>query len=118
MNRAASGQTFMFKDCTVIGEVSYVPNDRWRVHAKMTYDVNRSGTSKDYTVLDGTELTMDGAGVEFYPLRKGRHTLRVHANCYYSWGHNANEADIMQSKTLFVSAGLTWDMNLLNIARK
>ena len=118
MNRAASGQTFMFKDCSVIGEVSYVPSDRWRVHAKMTYDVNRSGTSKDYTVLDGTELTMAGAGVEFYPLRKGRHTLRVHANCYYSWGHNANEADIMQSKTLFVSAGLTWDMNLLNIARK
>ncbi len=118
MNRAASGQTFLFRDCSVMGELSYSPDDRWRIHAKMTYDVNRSGTAADFTVTDGTELTMAGAGVEYYPLRKNRHTLRLHANCYYSWGRNVNLADVMQNKTLFVSAGLTWDMNLLNIARK
>ncbi len=49
---------------------------------------------------------------------KRRHRLRLHAGCYYSWGANGNADNLMQNKTLFVNAGLTWDMNLLNIKRK
>lgn len=118
MNRASSHQTFFFKDCSVMGEFSYSPTSRWKIHGKVTYDVNHSGTDADFTVLDGTELTMAGAGVEFYPLVKKRTSLRLHAAAYYSWGKNANAGDLMQNNTVFANVGLTWDMNLLNIKRK
>ena len=95
-----------------------MPNNHWRVYGKVTYDVNHSGTASDFTVLNGTELTMAGAGFEYFPLRKGRHTLRIHANAFYSWGKNANAADVMQNKTMFASAGLTWHMDLLNLRRR
>lgn len=113
MNRAASGQTFLLKDCSVMGELSWIPSSHWRVFGKMTYDVNKSGTDKDFTVLDGTDLKMTGAGVEYFPLCKGSHTLRLHANAFYSWGRNANPADLMQHHTSFASVGLTWRMDLL-----
>lgn len=118
MNRAASGQAFFFKDCSVMGEVSYAPTERWKVHAKMTFDRNATTTDKDYTVASGTNLKMVGAGVEFFPLLHRKHTLRLHANLYYSWGKNANAADVMQNKSLMVSAGLTWHMNLFNLKHK
>ena len=118
MNRAASHQAFWGRDCSVMAELSYKPNSSWRVYGKYTYDVNKSGTGADLTVLDGTELNMAGAGVEFFPLNTKRGRLRLHAGCYYSWGDNANTGDLMQNKTLYVNAGLTWDMNLLNINRK
>ncbi|MBD5190257.1 MAG: porin [Bacteroidales bacterium] len=118
MNRAASGQAFFFKDCTVMGELAYNPTDRWRVHVKGTYDRNASHTDKDYTVYAGTSLKMVGGGVEFYPLLHRRHTLRLHANLYYAWGHNTNTADVMQDKSLFVSAGLTWHFNAFSLKHK
>lgn len=118
MNRAASHQGFLFKDCSVIGEVAFAPNHRWRIHAKMTYDVNHSGTEADCLVVNGTELTMAGGGVEFYPLKKKRTDLRLHATAYYSLGKNANDADVMQKNTLLANIGLTWNMNLLNIRHK
>ena len=118
MNRAASHQTYFFKDCSAMAEVAYCPNPRWRIHAKYTYDVNRSGTGADFTVLDGTELNMVGGGVEFYPLKKRKTDLRVHANYYYSWGTNTNESDVMQRNTQFMSVGLTWNMNIYSLNRK
>lgn len=118
MNRAASGQTFFFKDCSVMAELNYRPTDRWKVFAKYTYDVNRSNTAADATVLSGTELNMAGCGVEFYPLKKQRTDLRVHADLFYSWGHNANAANIMQNKTMLLNVGVKWNMNIVNLKRK
>lgn len=118
MNRAASRQAFLFKDCSVMTELSYSPNDRWRIYGKYTYDINNTGTGADLVVADGTRLNMAGAGFEFFPLMKKRHRLRLHAGCYYSWGKNGNPDNLMQGKTMYVTAGLTWDMNLLNINRK
>lgn len=120
MNRASSGQRFLFDDCSVMGELSVRPTPKWNIAAKMTYDVNRSHSAADFCVLPGTELTMAGACVEFYPLANSgsRHSLRFHANCYYSWGKNANEADVMQDKSLLVDVGVKWDMNLFSIKRK
>lgn len=118
MNRAASRQVFFFRDCSVMAELSWSPASKWRIYGKFTYDVNRSGTDSDYTVLDGTELSMAGAGVEFFPLRKGRHILRIHADAFYSWGRNTNPDNVMQHNTMFASVGLTWHMNLLNIKKK
>lgn len=119
MNRAAAHQTFFFRDCSVMGELAYkTPDERWRLHAKITYDVNKTHTNADLTVLPGTELTMAGGGVEFFPLKKKRTLLRLHAGCYYSWGRNTNESDLMQSKTTLLSVGVTWDMNILKLHRK
>lgn len=118
MNRASSHQQFLFKDCSIMAELSYSPSDKWRIYGKYTYDVNKAATEADLVVRTGTELNMAGAGLEFFPLMKERHRLRLHAGCYYSWGHNANPANTMQDKTMYATAGLTWDMNLLNIKRK
>ncbi|MCM1021134.1 MAG: OprO/OprP family phosphate-selective porin [Muribaculum sp.] len=118
MNRATSHQKFLFRDCTLIGELSFAPTDSWRIHAKVTYDVNKTGSTSDYTVLNGTELTMAGAGVEFYPLRKKLTSLRFHANAYYSWGKNANYNDLMQKNSIFASIGVTWDINLFALKGK
>ncbi|WP_303028872.1 porin [uncultured Duncaniella sp.] len=114
MNRAASGQTFLFKDCSVMGEAAWCPDTRWRLHGKVTYDVNRAGNNADYTVLPGTELTMAGGGVEFYPFIKKRGAVRLHANCYYSWGRNANSADLMQHNSVMLSAGVRCHIDLLS----
>lgn len=118
MNRAASHQTFFFKDCSVMAEFSYRPTRRWNIFAKMTYDVNHSGTAADYTVADGTELTMVGAGVEYFPLLKDRTDLRLHANLFYSWGRNANSDNIMQNKTMILNVGVKWNMNLVNLKKR
>lgn len=118
MNRASRHQAFLFKDCSVVADLKYNPARQWCVFAKYSYDVNKSGTNADTTVLDGTELNMAGAGLEFYPLYKTKTSLRLHGGLFYSWGHNANHADPMQSKTLFATFGVTWNMNLVNLKKK
>lgn len=118
MNRASSHQTFLFKDMSVMAELQYSPCDKWKIFGKYTYDVNKSGTGADVTVLNGTELNMAGAGVEFMPFINMKHVLRFHAIGFYSWGKNANTADVMQNKTFTFAAGVTWYMNLLSLKRK
>lgn len=115
MNRAGSHQAFWLRDCSVIGEIAYRPTPAWRIHGKMTYDVNHTKSAADLYVLPGTELKMAGGGIEFYPLKKKRTSLRLHANCYHSWGKNSNAADLMQKGTTVLDFGVSWDMNVLNI---
>ena len=115
MNRASSHQAFWLRDCSVIGEIAYRPTPAWRIHGKMTYDVNNTHSAADLYVLPGTELKMAGGGIEFYPLKKKRTSLRLHANCYHSWGKNSNAADLMQKGTTVLDFGISWDMNVLNL---
>lgn len=117
MNRAASHQVFLGKDFSVMGELAFTPNAKWRIHGKITHDVNKSGTGADMLVLDGTKLTMAGAGVEYFPLSTQRNQLRLHACAYYSWGRNANPDDLMQQHTTLGAVGVTWYMNILNVNR-
>lgn len=118
MNRAAGHQRFLFKDASVMAELSYRPTGRWRIYGKYTYDINNTGTDADMVVLDGTRLNMIGGGVEFFPLSTDRQRLRIHADAYHSWGRNGNPANTMQDKTTYICAGLTWDMSLFNIKHK
>lgn len=115
MNRYSKGQRFFLDDCSVVADFAWHLTPAWKLHAKYTYDVNHADNHADLCVLPGTELNMAGGGVEFYPLRKKRTSLRLHANCYGSWGKNANVNDVMQSKTVVLDFGVTWDMNLLNL---
>lgn len=118
INRYARHQKFGLSDCSVIAELAWRPHPAWRLHAKYTYDVNRSGTDADLLVLDGTELNMAGGGVEFMPLRRKRTSLRLHANCYGSWGANSNDADLMRDKTVLISFGVSWDMDVFHLNKK
>ncbi len=115
MNRASSTSHCIGKDCSVMAELGWTPNQRWRVHGKYTYDVNNTADNGDICVLSGTELNMIGGGVEFFPLIIKHGSLRLHANCYYGWGHNANAGDFMQDKALYVTVGLKWHMNIFSL---
>jgi len=117
MNRASEHQTFLFRDCSIIAELRFSPNDRWGISGKYTYDVNRTHTAADLTVLSGSELNMAGASIEYYPLIKDRTSLRVHLSGYYSWGINKNEADVMQNKSALFNVGITWNMNIFSLKR-
>lgn len=116
-NRAASGQGFLLKDCTVTGELGWRPVERLNIWGKMTYDVNRSGTDADLCVLNGTEMKMAALGAEFHPLRNARHALRLHADVAWAWGRNANAGDLWQNHTLMIDAGVTWNMDFFNIRK-
>lgn len=115
LNRASNHQTFLFKDCSVVGEVSVRPIKRLNIFGKYSYDVNHSGTAHDLLVLDGTEVQRIGAGVEFFPLRN--HDVRLHANYSYSWGSNANPHGATMDKQSIFGLGLTWKMNLLHFKK-
>lgn len=114
MNRASTHQAFLFRDMSLMGELSYMPSSKWKLFAKMTYDVNNTRSDADLCVLPGTELKMVGVGIEFYPLLKKRHIVRLHANAFYSWGKNANAGDVMQNKTMLIDVGVKWKMNIFS----
>lgn len=105
-NRAASGQGFIGKDCSVIGQLSYQPTEKLNVFAKASYEVNHAGTDADVAVIDGTELTRVGGGVEYYPLKEKN--VRIHGYYSYSFGKNANPAGVVQDKMSELNIGVTW----------
>lgn len=114
MNRASSTNDCIANDYSVMAELSWTPNSHWRIHGKYTYDYNKNDNG-DICVLPGTELNMAGGGIEFYPLTTKHNSLRLHANGYYSWGTNANSGDFMQDKSLFITVGLKWHMDIFSI---
>ena len=117
MNRATSHQTFLFKDCSVMGELSYSPVHWMNVFAKVTYDVNKTDRIADFCVMPGTELTLYGGGFEFFPLKNTKN-LRFHANCFYSQVKNGNPIGTMVDKRTIVDVGVKWKMNILSVPKK
>ena len=112
LNRATSHQTFLCKDCSIVGEIAYQPTKTMNVYVKASYDVNKSDNDADLMVHRGTELTRIGAGIEYYPL--DNKNLRIHANYSYAWGTNSNASGTMQDKQSLIDLGLTWRMNIIN----
>ena len=104
-----------FKNNTFMGEAAWDINPRWKVTGKISYDCNRGVNMTDKTeVARGSQLVIGGVVGEWYPIRKGRHLLKVHAALFASYGSNYNTADLMQKDTMYGSVGVTWHMNLLN----
>lgn len=118
MNRAASGQTFLLKDCSVMGELSYQSDDKLRLFAKYTYDVNHSGIDADYMVMDGSELSLFSAGVEVQPIEKYRDSFRLFTACSYSLGTNSNPAGTMLNRQLLAEAGVKLKLDILSGLKK
>ncbi len=67
--------------------------------------------------MDGTDIYMIGGGAEFYPLKGGRHEVRVHAAAYRSWGKNGNPAGVLQNHQTFIDLGITWRMGIFSMKR-
>lgn len=118
MNRAVPGQTFLFHDHSIMSELSWQASQKLRIFGKTTYDLNRAGIVGDGSLLPGTELTRVGMGLEYSPLNKGDNSVRLHANCHYTWGHNSNPNGRLQPKQFVVNAGLTWKGDLLSLSKK
>lgn len=104
-----------FKNNTFMLEGSWDISPKWKFTAKGSYDCNRGVNMTDKTeVARGTQLTIVGAVGEWYPIKNGKHLLKVHAAAFYSFGENCNPAEMMQKDTFYASVGLTWHMNLFN----
>ena len=111
MNRAAAHQTYFFRDCMVMGQLSYRPSEKFNLFAKACYDVNNTDNAEDLCVMAGTELTRFGGGVEYYPL--GNRDLRLHAVYSYTTGTNANPAGALHDRQSTANVGLTWRLNII-----
>lgn len=84
MNRYAGKGTAFFEDFSLHGKVSCAVSERVNVFAKGGYDVNRAqdagtGFVYDRYVLPGVELGFYGAGVEYFPIKAAKKSLRLHA---------------------------------------
>lgn len=117
MNRATDQHAFFFKDCSVMGELSYLI-DKVNVYGKVTYDVNKSDTPGDYCVLPGTELTRIGVGLEYYPLKDGNRNLRFHAYACHAFGKNGNEAGTMLPDQTIIDLGVKCKVDIVKLTNK
>lgn len=111
MNRAASGHAYLFRNCSVMGELRYQPTARLSLFAKATYDVNKTDRAEDLVVYQGTEMTMVGGGIEYFPLADNR--VRLHATCSYAFGTNTHPSPVMLDKQNVIDLGLTWRLNFV-----
>ncbi len=111
MNRAASHQAFFGKDCSVACQVSYQPVEKLNVFAKMTYEVNKSGTDADVAIMDGTEMKRVSGGIEFFPLKDKN--VRIHGNYSYAFGKNTNPNGTVHDGETGVNIGVTWRAKVL-----
>lgn len=113
MNRAASHQTFFFKDCSVMARLDYRLMPQLGLYGKFTYDVNRTDTDADRSVMAGTEVTAYGGGVEYYPL-KGKRELRLSLGMSHSTGTNSNPTGAINDNQTTVRMALVAKLNLLS----
>ena len=111
MNRAVRNQTFLFKDCSLIGDLTYSASDKLNVFVKASYDVNNSDKVGDYCVLPGTEVTRVSAGIEYFLLPDK--SARLHAAlCQTFCSEEKAGVDFLPEQTM-ASVGLKWNMDLL-----
>lgn len=117
MNRAVSFSGLVGKDMSVMTRFQWSPAQNLNIFAKVTHDFNNSEESGDWCVLPGTSITRAGGGLEYFPLKNSRN-LRLHLNCYHTWGVNSSPAGALQNRQTIIDGGITWVMDMLKIRRK
>ena len=115
MNRAVRNQTFLFKDCSIMSNLTYFASDKMNIFVKATYDVNNSDKVGDYCVLPGTEVTRVSAGLEYFLLPDKAARLHV-ALCQTFGSEKKAGVDFMPEQTI-ASVGLKWKMNFLSLMK-
>lgn len=109
MNRYAGKGTAFLKDFSLHGKVAVDVSPSVTLFAKGGYDMNKAQQAGvdfvyDRYVHPGVDLGFYGAGVEYYPVKKDRHSLRLHAFWYSS---SANPVPHT------FNVGLKWQMKVL-----
>ena len=113
MNRAASHQTFLLKDCSVMARLDYRLIPQLGLYGKFTYDVNRTDSDADMCVHSGTEMTAYGGGVEVFPI-KGRSDVRVSLGMSHSTGTNNNPSGTLTDNQTTVRLAFVAKLHLLS----
>ncbi|MBQ7772872.1 MAG: hypothetical protein IJ383_02205 [Bacteroidales bacterium] len=109
MNRYAGKGTAFLEDFSLHGRVSYAVSESVNLFAKGGYDVNRAqdvsaGFVYDRYVLPGVDLGFYGAGMEYFPIKDARQSLRLHAFWY------SNTSDPVPHT---FNIGVRWQMKVL-----
>ena len=118
MNRMVAHQKF-FSNYSIMTELSANPTKGLTVFGKYTFDKNSSGLDADYTVLDGTEISLISAGVEYSPIKNYREYLRLFAAAAYSWGENGNaDSGVLQDKQTQIQVGIKWKLDVLDSIKR
>lgn len=84
MNRYAGKECAFFEDFSISGKFACAISDSFNLFVKGGYDINKSQESGadfiyDRYVLPGVELGFYGGGVEFFPIKTDKQSLRFHA---------------------------------------
>lgn len=117
MNRATDEHAFLFKNCSLVGELTYNFADRVNVFGKVSYDVNATRSAADQCVYAGTEVTRVGGGVEFFPI-KGNPDIRLHGSVSHAFGRNTNSDGVVVDDQTFFNVGATWRINVIAAIKK
>ena len=133
MNRGFFGdENFLFGDFTVIGEIKYTLNEKFKIFAKAGYDINKNTPIStehmaiperfDMYVLPGSEYTFSGLGFEAFPY-KGNQDIRLHAFAMINSMNKKNMNVNPDNNTPFIESehelgfqfniGLTWRVNFV-----
>lgn len=113
MNRAARHQTFLLKDCSVMARLDYRLLPHLGLYGKFTYDVNRTDTEADKSVMAGTEMTAYGGGLEFFPA-KGNPDVRISLGMSHAKGTNTNPDGTMKDNQTRVRLGFIAKLHVLS----
>ena len=113
-----TGHGSFWKDCTVRGELIYMPNDYFKVIGVGVYSVNRSHDLSPNYLAYGTDLTRVGALVEFMPIPKIDKLLKIHAGYNYCWGQANALPETTYQHRHFMSIGLQWEVDVVSLAKK
>jgi len=113
MNRMAACQT-MFKDFSIMAELSAAPCEAVRIHAKYTIDYNDAKVSNDHLVMLGTQLHGISGGIEYFPVKSARNAVKLFALGGYYLGENGNPAGgEMVPGSLSIQAGVKFRLDIL-----
>lgn len=111
MLRASAQQDNLFGDYSIISRMTYDITEQARVFIKGGYDQNNVQNPNtpptlvfDRYVVPGVEYAYFGGGIELFPIKAMKKTLRVHAYVYT----NNNDP-----QPVSLNVGIRWQMNVL-----
>ncbi|MDY5968889.1 MAG: porin [Bacteroidales bacterium] len=110
------------KGCySAIGQIEYLPNDKWSLFVKGSYVKNEDHHGTDCLSLPNQKESYAGTGVFFRPFKN----VRLHAFvAYYANEYNdyafasLSGITVKGEKTLRCNIGATWNINILEAMRK
>ncbi len=92
-------------------DLKWKMSEKFHFFAHGSYDVNKSTSVADLTVMPGTEMWRMGGGVEYFPF--GNKNVRFHVATAYAFGKQTNLlGGGLLDEHLMVQFGLTWRINL------